>query len=106
MVFVNSMCDLFHARVPLDFVRDVFAVIADTPQHTYQVLTKRSSRLREDRRQAGLAAEPVDGRVGGEQRRRSFASTICGRCRRRSGSCRASRCSARWTASTSTASTG
>ena len=40
------MSDLFHARVPLSFVRDVFAVIADTPQHTYQVLTKRSSRLR------------------------------------------------------------
>jgi hypothetical protein len=37
--------DLFHARVPLDFVRLVFAVIADTPQHTYQVLTKRSARL-------------------------------------------------------------
>ena len=39
------MSDLFHARVPLDFVRQVFAVIADTPQHTYQVLTKRSARL-------------------------------------------------------------
>jgi protein gp37 len=38
--------DLFHARVPLGFVRDVFAVIAGTPQHTYQVLTKRSTRLR------------------------------------------------------------
>jgi protein gp37 len=37
--FVNSMSDLFHARVPLGFVRDVFAVIADTAQHTYQVLT-------------------------------------------------------------------
>ena len=45
LVFVNSMSDLFHARVPLSFVRQVFAVIADTPQHTYQVLTKRSSRL-------------------------------------------------------------
>jgi protein gp37 len=44
-VFVNSMSDLFHARVPLGFVRDVFAVIAETPQHTYQVLTKRSARL-------------------------------------------------------------
>jgi protein gp37 len=44
-VFVNSMSDLFHAKVPLAFVRDVFAVIADTPQHTYQVLTKRSARL-------------------------------------------------------------
>jgi protein gp37 len=45
-VFVNSMSDLFHARVPLSFVRDVFEVIADTPQHTYQVLTKRAARLR------------------------------------------------------------
>jgi protein gp37 len=45
-VFVNSMSDLFHARVPLDFVRQVLQVIADTPQHTYQVLTKRSARLR------------------------------------------------------------
>jgi protein gp37 len=46
IVFVNSMSDLFHARVPVDFVAEVFSVIADTPQHTYQVLTKRSSRLR------------------------------------------------------------
>jgi protein gp37 len=44
-VFVNSMSDLFHAKVPLDFVRRVFEVITDTPQHTYQVLTKRSARL-------------------------------------------------------------
>src|SRR5665213_2500668 len=36
VVFVNSMSDLFHARVPLDYVRRVFGVIADTPQHTYQ----------------------------------------------------------------------
>jgi len=35
LVFVNSMSDLFHARVPLGFVREVFAVIADNPQHTY-----------------------------------------------------------------------
>ncbi|MDF4254520.1 phage Gp37/Gp68 family protein [Streptomyces sp. WMMB303] len=46
MVFVNSMSDLFHARVPLDFVRQVFQVIAETPQHTYQLLTKRARRLR------------------------------------------------------------
>lgn len=45
-VFVNSMSDLFHARVPLSFVREVFRVMAETPQHTYQVLTKRSARLR------------------------------------------------------------
>jgi protein gp37 len=46
VVFVNSMSDLFHARVPLDFVRQVFEVMAATPQHTYQVLTKRAARLR------------------------------------------------------------
>lgn len=45
-VFVNSMSDLFHARVPLSFVQDVFTVIRETPQHTYQVLTKRARRLR------------------------------------------------------------
>jgi protein gp37 len=46
LVFVNSTSDLFHAKVPIGFVRDVFAVIADTPQHTYQLLTKRSLKLR------------------------------------------------------------
>jgi hypothetical protein len=45
LVFVNSMSDLFHARVPLAFVRQVIDVMRDTPQHTYQVLTKRSRRL-------------------------------------------------------------
>ncbi|MFC4535282.1 DUF5131 family protein [Sphaerisporangium dianthi] len=45
-VFVNSMSDLFHARVPRDFVHQVFQVMTDTPRHTYQVLTKRSRRLR------------------------------------------------------------
>ncbi|MFI7512500.1 DUF5131 family protein [Micromonospora echinofusca] len=44
-VFVNSMSDLFHARVPLDYVRRVFAVMRETPRHTYQVLTKRAARL-------------------------------------------------------------
>jgi protein gp37 len=44
-VFVNSMSDLFHARVPTPFIRDVFDVMRDTPQHIYQILTKRSRRL-------------------------------------------------------------
>jgi protein gp37 len=44
-IFVNSMSDLFHPKVPLDYIRQVFDVIAETPQHTYQVLTKRSKRL-------------------------------------------------------------
>ncbi|MFD7109108.1 phage Gp37/Gp68 family protein [Streptomyces microflavus] len=43
-VFVNSMSDLFHARVPRDFLAQVFAVMAATPQHTYQILTKRPER--------------------------------------------------------------
>lgn len=45
MIFVNSMSDLFHKEVPFDFIKQVFEVMADTPQHTYQVLTKRSKRL-------------------------------------------------------------
>ena len=40
-VFVNSMSDLFHKDVPLSFIKRVFDVMNDTPQHTYQVLTKR-----------------------------------------------------------------
>jgi len=45
LIFVNSMSDLFHKDVPIDYIRRVFDVIADTPQHTYQMLTKRSKRL-------------------------------------------------------------
>jgi protein gp37 len=44
LVFVNSMSDLFHARVPAPFIADVFAVMAATPAHTYQILTKRPRR--------------------------------------------------------------
>lgn len=47
MIFVNSMSDLFHENVPLDFVKEVFKVMNQCPQHTFQVLTKRSKRLRE-----------------------------------------------------------
>lgn len=44
MYFVNSMSDLFHEDVPDDFILLVFAVMAYTPQHTYQILTKRAER--------------------------------------------------------------
>lgn len=44
-VFVNSMSDLWHARVPTEFIRRVFEVMVGTPQHTYQLLTKRPRRL-------------------------------------------------------------
>ena len=45
VVFVNSMSDLFHPEVPLEFIQKVFEVMNNTPQHTYQVLTKRAERL-------------------------------------------------------------
>lgn len=44
-VFVNSMSDLFHARVPREFVVRVWDVMSRTPQHTYQILTKRPERM-------------------------------------------------------------
>lgn len=44
-VFVNSMGDLFHEEVPLSFIHRVFAVMTNTPHHTYQLLTKRADRL-------------------------------------------------------------
>jgi protein gp37 len=45
MVFVNSMSDLFHARVPASFIADVWRTMQATSQHTYQILTKRPERL-------------------------------------------------------------
>jgi protein gp37 len=45
-VFVNSMSDLFHDRISDDFIAQVFAVMAATPRHTYQILTKRHGRMR------------------------------------------------------------
>jgi protein gp37 len=46
-VFVNSMSDLFHKDVPLAFIKKVFKVMNDCPQHEFQVLTKRADRLEE-----------------------------------------------------------
>jgi len=45
-VFVNSLSDLFHDDIPETFIAKVFAVMAGTPQHTYQVLTKRQGRMK------------------------------------------------------------
>ncbi len=44
-IFVNSMSDLFHKDVPDDFINQVFAIMCQADQHTYQILTKRSARL-------------------------------------------------------------
>ena len=44
LVFVNSMSDLFHCDIQVEFLREVFKVMLDVGRHTYQVLTKRPSR--------------------------------------------------------------
>ncbi|MGO7182946.1 DUF5131 family protein [Rhizobium brockwellii] len=46
-VFVNSMSDLFHSDVPADFIAAVWKTMEATPQHTYQILTKRPDRMAE-----------------------------------------------------------
>lgn len=47
VVFVNSMSDLFHKDISIEFIKEVFAVMNDNPQHVFQVLTKRAERLLE-----------------------------------------------------------
>lgn len=47
MIFVNSMSDLFHPDVPIDYIKLVWASMAAAPQHTFQVLTKRPERMSE-----------------------------------------------------------
>ena len=47
VVFVNSMSDLFHHKVPVYFLRQVFETMNKCRQHTFQILTKRSGRLRQ-----------------------------------------------------------
>ncbi len=46
MIFVNSMSDMFHEAVPDDFIGKIFDTVMQTPQHTYQCLTKRAERLK------------------------------------------------------------
>ncbi len=45
--FVNSMSDLFHEEIPHEYIRGVFEVIKRSPQHTFQILTKRAERMSE-----------------------------------------------------------
>ncbi len=56
-IFVNSMSDLFHENVSFDIIDKAFAVMALTPQHTYQILTKRPERMREYMMGVGIAGE-------------------------------------------------
>src|SRR5438128_1216225 len=58
--FVNSMSDLFHEDVPDEFIDQVFALMALTPWHTYQILTKRAERMRNYMRQYRGASHWMD----------------------------------------------
>jgi protein gp37 len=57
-VFVNSMSDLFHDSVPEEFIRRVWDVMAETPRHTYQILTKRPARMAEILSGSGFSVLP------------------------------------------------
>ena len=46
MIFVNSMSDLFHKDLPIEYIQKVFKVIKENPQHVFQVLTKRADLLK------------------------------------------------------------
>ena len=106
VVFVNSMSDLFHAQVPLGFVREVFDVMRrDAAAHLPGAHEARAAAALRVADQLDWPA--TSGWASPSRRRRRWtASTTCGRCRPRCASCRASRCSGRSPASTSTASTG
>ena len=47
LIFVNSMSDLFHKDVPIEYIQKIFKVMRGTPWHQFQILTKRSKRLLE-----------------------------------------------------------
>lgn len=55
-VFVNSMSDLFHDDVPIEFIAKVWGVMQETPRHTYQILTKRPGRMAEVLSSSGFVA--------------------------------------------------
>ena len=70
VIFVNSMSDLFHESVPQDWIDEAFAVMALSPQHTFQVLTKRAARMRYylSHPGTGLRISGKIGRVSGEHK--------------------------------------
>lgn len=63
MVFVNSMSDLFHEEIPLEFLAQVWDVMVRTPQHTYQILTKRPERIARALGPDGIGFYAVEGPV-------------------------------------------
>ena len=93
-IFVNSMSDLFHKDVPLEYIQRVFDVMRRAHWHRFQVLTKRAERLAELDAADRLGAEHLDGR---QRRERDHTSRIddLRATRACSSSSRSSRCSAR-----------
>jgi protein gp37 len=73
MIFVNSMSDLFHEDVPPEFIQEVFEVMCTTPQHTYQILTKRAANLEE---LAGSLPWPTNVWMGVSVENASFVDRI------------------------------
>jgi protein gp37 len=64
MIFVNSMSDLFHERVPDEYIQQVFDVMIKANQHTFQLLTKRSERMMEwTRENYRFVNEKMNGRL-------------------------------------------
>jgi len=59
MIFTNSMSDFFHESIPFDFLDRVLEIIKQTPQHSYQILTKRSLRMMEYSKRIGHFPENV-----------------------------------------------
>jgi protein gp37 len=59
-IFVGDMFDLFHEAIPADFIGHVWAVMAQCPQHTFQVLTKRAAEMCDDLRCADAVYGPLD----------------------------------------------
>lgn len=95
LVFVNSMSDLFHRDVPIEFIQRVFDVMRRASWHTFQILTKRSGRL------ARLSHEiewPPNVWMALVWKARTivFGSMICAAWARTSASCRLNRCLDRW----------
>lgn len=77
-VFVNSMSDLFHELVPFSFIDKVFAVMALTPWHIYQILTKRPERMREYMQSGRKVAIWVQAEQMMLMGRRYFGPTLTG----------------------------
>jgi protein gp37 len=75
MIFVNSMSDLFHPEIPFEFVDQVFSVMAEASQHTFQILTKRHEYVRPLTTVVGLP----DRASKGADRRRQGAQVACSR---------------------------